>query len=117
EGDTLYFLWMGLPGDRPMAAGASSALYWFGLRQAIELGCRHIDFGGSRPGPDDGPLRCKRTWGARIEDTFDPGAILVAPRPGSQPAISFCASLPLVISVRHGLDAVFVTDEGPVDGA
>lgn len=116
EGDTLYFLWMGMPGDRPMAAGASSALYWFGLRQAIELGCRHIDFGGSRPGLDDGPLRFKRKWGARIEDTFDPGAILIAPRPGSVAAIGFCAGLPLVIRGRHGLEALFVTDEGPVDG-
>lgn len=115
-GDTCYFLWMGVPAGRPMAEGATSALYYFGIRHAFDQGYRMLDFGTSRPALNDGPLRFKRKWGGVLADTVDPGALLIAPRAGRMAGLRFCASLPMLVRGSRGLEALFASEE-PADAA
>lgn len=116
SGGICFFLWMGVPEGRPRADGAPSALYYLGMRHAFDHGYRLIDFGASRPALDDGPLRFKRKWGGVLEDSVDPGAILIAPRPGRAAARSFCAGLPMLVRGSRGLEALFGSEE-PADAA
>jgi hypothetical protein len=47
--------------------GGLTALFYFTIVQARELGCQQIHFGGTRPFLDDGVFQHKKRWGMRIE--------------------------------------------------
>lgn len=70
-GDSYYFLKLGArDGQRhPVEIGALAALYVFGIGHARSLGCKHLDLGGSRSLLQDGVLRFKLKWGARIGES------------------------------------------------
>jgi hypothetical protein len=46
--------------------GAQSAIYYFGIRFALEHSCDLVDMLGSRPFLEDGVYRHKREWGATV---------------------------------------------------
>jgi hypothetical protein len=54
--------------DAILKMGAMAALYVFGIEYARKTGCRFVDFGGCRPLLQDGVLRYKSKWGARVID-------------------------------------------------
>ena len=47
-------------------SGALTACYFFGITHAYRLGCTHVEFGGSRSVLEDGVLRYKAKWGAKL---------------------------------------------------
>ena len=47
-------------------SGAAAGIFHFCIREAREMGCRQVDFGGFRPSLDDGLLRFKRKFGVRL---------------------------------------------------
>lgn len=58
-----------------LKTGAVSAVYWFSLQRAAALGLPRVYLGGTMPLLDDGVLRYKSTWGARLSrDGRDWGA-------------------------------------------
>lgn len=117
-GDVLVSLWMGIPEhlhrDRPEAC--ISALYLFFLQYAQEHGYSAVDFAGTRALLDDGALRFKRKWGAVVEDTFSPNAVMIRIISATPGALAFCRSMPLLARSRHGLEAIVFTD-GQDEGA
>ena len=119
EGDVLFFLWMGLPPqyiDAPPEA-AISALYFFGIRYAFDHGYKVVDFTGNRAFLDDGAFRFKRKWGARVEDTFSPGSILLKPGNSSRNAARFCQRFPVLARRGGGLEARFLFADEPAHEA
>jgi hypothetical protein len=119
EGETLFFLWMGLAPQYIDAApeGAVSALYFFGIRYAFDRGCKVVDFTGNRAFLDDGAFRFKRKWGARVEDSFSPGSILIKPANASRNAARFCQRFPVLARREGGLEARFLFVDEPADDA
>ncbi len=56
-----------LHGDQDyIKRGAESAIYYFGIRFALEHTCDLVDMLGSRPFLEDGVYRHKREWGATV---------------------------------------------------
>lgn len=49
------------------AAGASAALYWFGIRRAIGLGLPAFNLGGVMPDLENGLFVHKAAWGGRLD--------------------------------------------------
>lgn len=113
EDDILYFLWMGMPehlvGEPP--EGAVSALYYFGIVHAHELGVRAVDFTGTRPFLRDGAFGFKRKWGAVVDDTFSPNSILFKPGGDSDNAARFCQSHPLLARRDDGLELIILNKD------
>jgi hypothetical protein len=110
EGEALFFLWMGLPPqyiDSPPEA-AISALYFFGIRYAFDHDYKVVDFTGNRAFLDDGAFRFKRKWGARVEDSFSPGSILIKPTRSSRSAARFCQRFPVLARRGDCLEARFL---------
>ena len=114
EGETMYFLWMGLPARhlRSPPEGCVSALYYFGIRYAFDHGFKRVDFTGNRAFLNDGAFRFKRKWGAYIEDSFSPSSILMKPREGSRKAAVFCQNVPVLVRGSQGLEARFLFADG-----
>jgi hypothetical protein len=119
EGEVLFFLWMGLPPQYIEAApeGAISALYFFGIRYAFDRGYKVVDFTGNRAFLDDGAFRFKRKWGARVEDSFSPGSILIKPVSASRNAARFCQRFPVLARREGRLEARFLFADQPADDA
>jgi hypothetical protein len=69
EGKTYYFHVVGVKdGDFSyVERGGLTALFYFTIVQARELGCQQIHFGGTRSFLDDGVFQHKKRWGMRIE--------------------------------------------------
>jgi Acetyltransferase (GNAT) domain len=114
EGETMYFLWMGLPTRhlRSPPEACISALYYFGIRYAFDHGFKRVDFTGNRALLNDGAFRFKRKWGANVEDSFSPSSILVKPREGSRKAAVFCQNVPVLVRGTNGLEARFLFADG-----
>lgn len=64
----LYRVGVGTAGGDPslLGKGALAAVYFFSLQYAHNQGWTCIDLGGSPPALNDGLLRYKRKWGARL---------------------------------------------------
>jgi hypothetical protein len=119
EREIMFSLWMGIPrkyvNDQPEAA--ISALYFFGIQHAFDRGYKVFDFTGTRAFLGDGAYQFKRRWGPAIEDGFSPGSILIQPKSGNRKAALFCQQVPVLTRTGEGLEAVFVSVDGPVGEA
>lgn len=117
EREIMFSLWLGIPrkylNDQPEAA--ISALYFFGIQYAFDNGYEVFDFTGTRAFLGDGAYQFKRRWGPVIEDSFSPGSILIQPKRGNRKAALFCQQVPVLTRTEEGLEAVFVSVDGPVD--
>ena len=119
EDDVLYFLWIGMAPDcleNPPKA-IISAVYYFGIQYAQELGCDVVDFTGTRAFFGDGAYRFKRKWGAGISDTFSPSSILLKPACGNETAARFCQQFPMLVRRQSGPEWLFLSLDRPVDEA
>jgi hypothetical protein len=69
EGETFYFHVIGVKdGDFGyVERGGLTALFYFTIVQAGELGCQQVHFGGTRPFLDDGVFQHKKRWGMSIK--------------------------------------------------
>lgn len=119
ENDVLYFLWMGslpeLPaelatqlGITKLPEGVISALYYFGIEYANELGLDAVDFTGTRSLLSDGTFHFKRKWGAIVDDTFSPSSLLLKLKENNTTAVEFSQNNPLIIRNSGGLEMRFV---------
>ena len=52
--------------DSLLAAGATAAIYWFLIQRAYELDCKSISLGGTPPYLENGVLKYKAKWQARL---------------------------------------------------
>lgn len=122
ENDVLYFLWMGslpvLPLEldptqsmQKLPEGVISALYYFGIEHANQLGLSAVDFTGTRCILSDGTFHFKRKWGAIVEDTFSPSSVLLKLRENSVPALELARQTPLIVRESLGLEIRFVIKE------
>src|SRR3990170_2383269 len=92
-------------------AGANIATDLFLLEHAKKLGCKFIDFGGSRPSLNDGVLRYKRKWAVNLIDKRDIYYdFLVFWNSFSEPVNSFLSHTPLIFRDDGGLSAIKVID-------
>jgi hypothetical protein len=73
--DYLRFGWFGASTNPPQA-GAAEVIDGFCIRHAKALGIRRVIMGNSRPNLDDGIVRYKARFGARILPTRFPQALL-----------------------------------------
>ena len=113
RGNTLHSLAMGtINGEWALVkAGANIATDLFIVKHAKELGCRLIDFGGSRPSLNDGVLRYKRKWGMNLVDKHDTYFdFLVHWNSFNRSVISFLSNTPLIFRDHGGLSAINVVD-------
>lgn len=115
--DVLCPLAVGTAGGDPALTkrGALAAVYFFYIQYAHSRRCTHIDLGGSPPVLNDGLLRYKGKWGARL--TAQPQThydyLLRWERPNEQ-VIAFLAHRSLIFR-RHGqLAAVTALESGDV---
>jgi len=91
----------------PVKAGAATALYFFSIKHAKELGCEIVDFGGCRPSLNDGLLRYKRKWGTQlIERCHTYYDLLVHWNHLNGPVTSFLSHTPLIFRDHGGLSAM-----------
>jgi hypothetical protein len=96
--------------------GVNAATDLFILQYARQVGCSQVNMGGSRPCLQDGVLRYKRKWGARLFDKADNwyDNLLFFNRLGA-PALSFLSRNPLIFRDGGGLSALkVIQSEGPV---
>ncbi|MDZ8118525.1 hypothetical protein [Pontiella agarivorans] len=117
EDDALFFLWIGLAPEcfeHPPRA-LISAVYYFGIQYAQEMGCEVVDFTGTRAFMGDGTFRFKRKWGAGLSDTFSPSSILFKPENGNETAARFCQEFPMLARRRNGPEWLFLSLDQPVD--
>jgi len=119
ENNILYFLWMGslpeLPEElaaqlarKKLPEGVISALYYFGIEYANELGLDAVDFTGTRSLLSDGTFHFKRKWGAIVDDTFSPSSLLLKLKVNNTTAVEFSQNNPLIIRNSGGLEMRFV---------
>ncbi|MGH7801710.1 MAG: hypothetical protein ACREOW_13975 [Thermodesulfobacteriota bacterium] len=93
----------------PVKAGAIAGLYLFSIEHAKTLGCKIVDFGGSRPSLNDGLLRYKKKWGMNLIDKSDNYyEFLVYWNHFNNSVISFLSNTPLIFRNHHGLSAISV---------
>lgn len=119
EDDALFFLWLGIAPEcmeNPPKA-VMSAVYYFGIQYAHELGCWAVDFTGTRSFLGDGAYRFKRKWGAGMSDTFTPSSILIKPRNGHLAAARFCQQFPMLARREGGPEWLFLSMDQPIDEA
>ena len=91
--------------------GAKIATDLFIVTHAKKLGCKVIDFGGSRPSLNDGVLRYKRKWAVNLIDKRDIYYdFLVYWNSFSEPVNSFLSHTPLIFRDDGGLSAIKVID-------
>lgn len=115
--DVLYPLAVGTAGgDFTLTKkGALAAVYFFYLQYAHSQRCTRIDFGGSPPVLNDGLLRYKCKWGARLtaQSLTHYDYLMRWERPNEQ-VIAFLAHRSLIFR-RHGqLAAVTALESGNV---
>ncbi len=104
-----------LHGDRDyVKRGAQSAIYYFGIRFALERSCDLVDMLGSRPFLEDGVYRHKREWGATVShyDELKTWVFFFILDRGDKTARLF-EMHPLVIDTKNGLMGLL----GMVDAA
>lgn len=109
EDDVLYFLWIGLAEkylSTPPPA-ALMAIYYYCLRYAFDNGFKAANWLGTRGFPTDGVFQFKRRWGARIDDSFTPNAILIKPAQNSVSAAKFLEAVPLLVRRNGRLQMIF----------
>ncbi len=108
-------------GDRRLlAAGALAALYLYGVQHLMAQGYRHARLGGVRPFLDDGVLRYKRKWGARLVagDDGDPHWLLLRIVQPTAAVRAWLAACPVIAEDAHGLiGRVFRADASAADRA
>lgn len=95
-------------------AGGNIATDLFLIEHAKKLGCKLIDFGGSRPSLNDGVLRYKRKWTVNLIEKQDSYYdFLVYWNHLNKSVISFLSNTPLIFRHNSGLSAikVFECDE------
>jgi Uncharacterized protein involved in methicillin resistance len=96
----------------PVKSGALAALYLFIINHAKERGCKLVDLGGSRPSLNDGLLRYKRKWGAKLTENRDIYYdFLIRWNHLSRPVTSFLLNTPLIFRDKGGLSALCVIDQ------
>jgi hypothetical protein len=99
-----------------MRSGASAALYFHRIRLARACGCTRVDFGGSPPMLDDGLLRYKRKWGARLSaDPESRSDYLVWWERPNEHVLDFLAHTPLIFRHDGELAAVTALDPASAD--
>jgi hypothetical protein len=92
-------------------AGATAALYFFGITYAKKTGCRLIDLGHCRPSLSDGVLRYKRKWGAGLnKNDIELCDFLVYWNGYSETISSFLSHTPLIFRDHDELSAIHVID-------
>jgi len=95
----------------PVKAGAIAALYLFSIEHAKTLGCKLVDFGGSRPSLNDGLLRYKRKWGMSLITKYDNYYdFLVYWNHLNVPVTSFLSRDSLIFQNNHELSAIYIID-------
>lgn len=101
----------------PVKDGAGTALDLFSINHAKELGCKFIDFGGSRPCLSDGLLRYKRKWGVSLIEQHDVWYdFLIHWNKFDGMLTSFFANTPLIFRKKNGFAAICVINQDePVD--
>lgn len=117
EDGALYFLWLGMPSDcieKPPQA-AISAVYYFGIKHALDQGLWAVDFTGTRTFLSDGVFRFKRKWGALVEDSFSPSSLLVRPKNGHLNAARFCQRFPMLVRRNGELEGLLLSVDAPLD--
>jgi hypothetical protein len=100
---------VGMKGDdkRLMGQGVPSASYYFSILQAQSEGRRILDMGGVRPILNDGVLKFKRKWSARMVDKRDIYHDYVVRLNEQSPAvIDFLSRTPLIYQDRRELSAI-----------
>jgi hypothetical protein len=66
-GNSYILLTLGVTDEKYVKEGATTALYYYGIKRAQEKGATYFDYGLSRPFVSDGVLKYKSRWGGRIE--------------------------------------------------
>jgi hypothetical protein len=100
---------VGMVGEdkRLMGEGVPSAAYYFSILQARHEGRGIVDLGGVRPVLNDGVLRFKRKWGARLADKRDIYHDYMVHLKEDRPAvIDFLSHTPIIYQDRLGLSAI-----------
>ena len=117
QGTVLHSLGIGtIDGSYDVAnLGALIATYYYSIKHAHAVGCKEINFGGTRPVLSDGRLRYKRKWGMRlVEQTESYYEFLVYWERLDESVFSFLSHTPLVFRDRDKLSAVTaIQSEGP----
>src|SRR3990170_3106807 len=94
-----------------LKAGADIATDLFIVKHAKKLGCKFIDFGGSRPSLNDGVLRYKRKWGINLIEKPDIWYdFLVHWNSFNGVVASFLSRTPLIFRDHDGLSAIYAID-------
>jgi hypothetical protein len=92
--------------------GVHTALNWFEIQHAHDLGCREIHFGGARGLLTDGVLRHKRKWQTRLVERRQSYLYLLHWQTLNPSVLALLAAAPLVILDRGNLSAVGALDAG-----
>ena len=100
----LHFVALGTSRGRLdlMQRGALAALYMFLMQYAADYGCVRIDCGSSGPILNDGVLRYKSKWGARLEGTNAQYHYLVRWESPNPVVTTFLKRLPLIFKSTGG---------------
>jgi hypothetical protein len=87
--------------------GALIATYYYEIEHAHRVGCKEINFGGSRPILTDGGLRYKRKWGMRlVEKTGSYYEFLIHWERLDESVLALLSHTPLILRDRGKLSAV-----------
>lgn len=115
QNGTFHFQALGMPnGELQLGRlGALSALYLYGFKHAREVSCNRVELGGNRPSLQDGVLRYKAKWGARLYDRrntqFD---LLLYWERFTSAVEELLSQSPLVFRDRDGLSGLHAFAEG-----
>jgi len=105
----LYLVAVGTADGDPSLTkkGALAAVYFFYLQYAHRQGCTQVDLGGSPPALNDGLLRYKRKWGARLsaQPRTHYDYLIRWEQPNAQ-VIDYLAHRPLIFRRHRQLAAV-----------
>lgn len=95
----------------PVESGAFAALYFSLVKHAKEIGCKFVNFGGSRPSLSDGVLKYKRKWGGSLVEHYSNHYnLLVRWNRLNKPVTSFLSSTPLIFREQGRFSAIYVID-------
>jgi hypothetical protein len=114
RGKTLVFEILGTLGGEwnIVEEGGVAALYLCILNHARKVGCKFIDFGGSRPSLTDGVLRYKHKWRVNLVEKKDAWYdFLVYWSEFNEKVAHFLSQTPLIFRDQGGLSGIKVLDE------